>query len=327
VDVLHSIGDYDTVLDFVLPTVTVTGGQRSGLSGTGRFLSDWQDELAAVGTASQKLSQWMEDHPALGWGLMAVQAATTPLLFAGQQALEHSPVGERLNTLTGAAFEAASDYVDSEGAIGDKGKAALMTIGGISALSLTVGGLGMLRRTVGEAGTFAKALERRRIEMNFDRDGGIDPHMVDPRVLAQQRLWQMQQQFSALMANGDAHFLEKHGPQTLLADQYERATAGWPNNNGNLVRADASRFSNPDNMDVAIKRAMAEFKVNPQQSIEVPMGKPVGEGFKRAMTPGSLPDYRQSNIVRVNFDMQTGLPYTAFPDIVRNGVTFPAPKF
>ena len=136
--------DYSTAPDFVLPTVTVTGGQGNGFSGAGRFLYDWQDELAAVGSASQKLGQWMDDHPALGWGLMAVQAATTPLLFAGQQALEHSPIGERINTLTGAVFEAASDYVDSEGAIGDKGKAALMTIGGISALSLAVGGLGML---------------------------------------------------------------------------------------------------------------------------------------------------------------------------------------
>jgi hypothetical protein len=114
---------------------------------------------------------------------------------------------------------------------------------------------------------------------------------------------------------------------SYLADQYERATAGWPNKNGKLVTADASRFFNPEDMDDAIRRAMVQFKANPQQSIEVPMGKPIGEGFMRTTTPGALPDYRQSNIVRVNFDMKAGLPYTAFPDVVRNGVTLPVPKF
>jgi hypothetical protein len=202
-----------------------------------------------------------------------------------------------------------------------------MTMGGIGALSLAAGGLGMLRNTVRNAGLFARELEQRRIALNFERDGGVDPHVVDPRILAQQRLGQMQQQFTPLMARGDAHFLDKHGPQTSLADQYERATAGWPNKNGKLVTADASRFFNPEDMDDAIRRAMVQFKANPQQSIEVPMGKPIGEGFMRTTTPGALPDYRQSNIVRVNFDMKAGLPYTAFPDVVRNGVTLPVPKF
>ncbi|MDH4134159.1 MAG: LysM peptidoglycan-binding domain-containing protein [Gammaproteobacteria bacterium] len=324
VPVALSADDFGGSPDLVLPTVTITGARGSGLSATGQFLNDWQDELAAVGSASQKLGQWMDDNPVLGWGLMAVQAATTPLLFAGQQALQHSPIGERLNALTGAAFEAASNFVDSEGAIGDAGKAALMTIGGISALSLAVGGLSMLRNSVNTASVLARDLERRRIEMNASRDGGVDPHVVDPRVLAQQRLGQMQQQFSSLMAKGDAHFLTKHGPQTTLAQQYERASVGWPDKNGKLTTADASRFFNPEDMEDAMRRAMVEFKTSPQKSIEVPMGKPIGEGFMRT---GALPDYRQSSIVRVNFDMQTGLPYTAFPDIVRNGVTLPVPKF
>jgi hypothetical protein len=320
-------GDMGDTPGMAMDPVTVTGERGAGFSKVGRFLFDWQDELAAVGTASQKVGQWMDDNPMLGWGVMAVQAATTPLLFAGQQALEHSPIGDELNALTGAAFEKASNFVDDEGAIGDKGKAALMTIGGIGALGLAVGGLGMLRRTIGEASMFAKELERRRIELNFERDGGVDPHIVDPRILAERRLSQMQQQFTPLMSKGDAHFLTKHGPQTSLADQYERATVGWPNKNGKLVTADASRFFNPEDMDDAIKRAMIEFKANPQQSIEVPMGKPIGEGFVRTATPVALPDYRQSNIVRVNFDMKAGLPYTAFPDIVDHGVALPVPKF
>ena len=71
---------------------------------------------------------------------------------------------------------------------------------------------------------------------------------------------------------------------------------------------------------------MVEFKVNPQKSIPVDMGKPIGEGFMKT-TSGALPSYRQSNIVTVNFDMKAGLPYTAFPNIVDFGKTLPTPKF
>jgi YD repeat-containing protein len=138
----------DIVAPISLPPVTIEGERGAGFSVTGRFLFDWQNELAAVGTASQKLSQWIDGNPALGWALMAVQAATTPMLFAGQQALQHSPVGEMLNSITGAVFEDVTKFVDDEGVIGDRGKAALMTVGGISALSLTVGGISALRNSV-----------------------------------------------------------------------------------------------------------------------------------------------------------------------------------
>jgi len=107
-----------------------------------------------------------------------------------------SPDMARVSAMTGTAFEAASNYVNDAGTIGDSNKAALMTIGGIGAPSLAAGGLQMLRSRISEAGVFAKNLERRRIELNASRDGGVDPHVVDPRVLAQQRLGQMQQQFT-----------------------------------------------------------------------------------------------------------------------------------
>jgi hypothetical protein len=316
-----------TALALPLQTVEVTGSPDNWTSEAGKFLWDWQDELAAVGTASKQVSQWMDDHPMLGWGAMAIQAATTPLLFAGQQALAASPVGQALDELTGTAFEAAANFVDKEGAIGDQNKAALMTLGGIGALSLVAGGLGMLRQSMNSASMLARQLEQRRIELNFERDGGVDPHVVDPRILAQARLGQMQSRLSSLMSNGDAHFVERHGSQTTLAKQYERATTGWPNKNGVPVTDNASRFFNPEDMEQAIKLAMQDFHANPRKSVVVPMGKPIGEGFLEVTSPGALPDYRQSNVVRVNFDMQAGLPYTAFPDIVRNGVTLPVPKF
>lgn len=265
----------------------------------------------------------------LGWGLTAVQAATTPLLFAGQKALQHSPIGERLSALTGAAFDAASEFVDSEGAIGDKGKAVLMTIGGVSALSLAVGGLSMLRNSVNTASMLTKELERRRIELNFDRDGGIDPHLVDPRVLAQQRLTAMQRQFTPLMARGDAHFLSKHGPQTTLMQQYERASTGsWPNAAGTRP-SDASRFFNAEDMEDAIRRAIDRYSGNPDIPVVVRMGRPIGEGFVKALGRNAavaLPEYRQSDTVRVIFD-KSGFPKTAYPDIVRNGIAFAPPRF
>jgi hypothetical protein len=130
-------------------------------------------------------------------------------------------VGQTLDELTGTAFEAAANFVDKEGAIGDQNKAALMTLGGIGALSLVAGGLGMLRQSMNSASMLARQLEQRRIELNFERDGGVDPHVVDPRILAQARLGQMQSRLSSLMSNGDAHFVERHGSQTTLAKQYE----------------------------------------------------------------------------------------------------------
>jgi hypothetical protein len=206
------------------------------------------------------------------------------------------------------------------------GKAALMTIGGIGALSLAAGGVGMLRNSVNTASMFAKQLEQRRIELNFDRDGGIDPHVVDPRILAQQRLGQMQQQFTRLMARGDAHFLTKHGPQTSLAQQYERAsTGGWPDPAGTRP-SDASRFFNPEDMEDAIRRAMAQYQPGVRR-VEIDMGKPVGEGFMKAdARSGTLPEYRQSSIVVVNFDPVARLPYTAFPAL-NQGMIMPTPRF
>jgi hypothetical protein len=175
------------------------------------------------------------------------------------------------------------------------------------------------------AGMLARELEQRRIELNFERDGGVDPHVVDPRVLAQQRLGQMQQRFSSMMSNGDAHFLDKHGPQTTLAQQYERAaTGGWPIPAG-TQRYDASRFFNPEDMEVAIQKAMAQRQPGVDQ-VRVDMGKPVGEGFVKGSPANNvLPEYRQSNIVIVNFDAASGLPYTAFP-AMRLGTAMPAPN-
>jgi hypothetical protein len=119
--------------------------------------------------------------------------------------------------------------------------------------------------------------------------------------------------------------LDKHGPQTTLAQQYERAaTGGWPNPAG-TQRYDASRFFNPEDMEVAIQKAMAQRQPGVDQ-VRVDMGKPVGEGFVKGSPANNvLPEYRQSNIVIVNFDAATGLPYTAFP-AMRLGTAMPAPN-
>ena len=82
----------------------------------------------------------------------------------------------------------------------------------------------------------------------------------------------------------------------------------------------------PEDMEVAIKRAIAQRQPG-ETRVEIDMGKSVGEGFMKGnVTSGLLPEYRQSNIVFVNFDSNSGLPYTAFPALNR-GTAMPAPRF
>jgi hypothetical protein len=311
-----------------LGRVTVTASDRPTVLGARTI-----DGMAvSTGDFVKTVGQLLDDRPYLKVGIEALQLASAPLGYFAGKAIEHSPIGDAANDLLASATTAiAGSFADVGYNASDSTSAGvgIMAVGGLAlgwGASRVTGFVASRLPSMNEA--VASTLARRRVELNFERDGGIDPHVVDPRVLAQGRLGQMQQQFTPLMAKSDAHFLTKHGPQTSLADQYERATVGWPNRNGKLVPADASRFFNPEDMEDAIRLAMAQYSGNPDVPVVVPMGKPIGEGFVKVgpNNPGPRPEYRQSNAVRVIFD-QSGLPKTAYPDIVRNGVVLPPPKF
>lgn len=303
-------------------------------SGFGKFVDKYQDEFVKVANASMKVGEFIEDHPAAKYGLLAVEVVSGPLMFAGRQLFMASPLGEALNNLQESALRKASGFVNDEARLDDVERAGLVTAGGITALGLAAGGVSLFKNVFNAGRAFLsnlreeqRLLRQQRIELNASTDGGIDPHIVDPRVLAQQRLGQMERRLTGMMDPGDtAHFLEKHGPQTTLRQQYERAnTGGWPDAGG-TKRYDASRFFNPEDMESAIHQAMNQRQPG-QLQVPIDMGKPIGEGFLKASPAnGILPEYRQSNIVLVNFDAKTGLPYTAFP-AMKLGIPMPTPRF
>jgi hypothetical protein len=146
----------------------------------------------------------------------------------------------------------------------------------------------------------------------------------DAQALA--RLNGLQQQYADAGVQ-NPHFVDRHGPQTTLDQQYQRATGGgWPNP-GTTTPQDASRFFNASDMESAIQQAVQRRANGETGPIPVDFGRPVGEGYVRALgSPGTTPQYRQTNVVVINFDSATGLPYTAFPNIKEFGVPLPDPR-
>jgi len=297
---------------------------------TDTFLGFRSVDSTIIGTGKvlTEFGEFVESNPIAKYSLMALDVASGPALYAVRNTPGISDLLESATQFAGGKFAqgfAATGRNEVEAQAGG--------IGGVAALSVAGGGfLGAVKGLKSfvsdfkESRLLVKELEQRRVDLNFERDGGVDPHIVDPRISAQQRLVEMQKRFTSMMHNGDAHFIEKHGPQTTLKDQYARAkTGGWPDASGTKPM-DASRFFNPEDMETALKQAIANRKPG-SFSVEVDMGKPIGEGFMKGSVKNSVsPEYRQSNIVLVNFDKSTGLPYTAFPWL-KNGVTMPTPRF
>ncbi|MGZ7458195.1 RHS repeat-associated core domain-containing protein [Pseudomonas sp. Ma2-10] len=124
-------------------------------------------------------------------------------------------------------------------------------------------------------------------------------------------------------ATPGAHFLEKHGKQTSLASQRERATTGRNPTTGAIERytsgrragqpkipSAATRFISYRDQLNAIHRAQLIFRRNGHAASKEPMnmGKQIGEGYKR----GGLVYGKQTDAV-VILD-RAGAPITTYAD-------------
>jgi hypothetical protein len=124
-------------------------------------------------------------------------------------------------------------------------------------------------------------------------------------------------------ATPGAHFLEKHGKQTSLASQRERAMTGRNPTTGVIERytsgrragqpkipSAATRFISYRDQLNAIHRAQLIFRRNGHAASKEPMnmGKQIGEGYKR----GGLVYGKQTDAVAM-LD-RTGAPITTYAD-------------
>ncbi|MQY49602.1 hypothetical protein GAO09_26595 [Rhizobiales bacterium RZME27] len=145
-------------------------------------------------------------------------------------------------------------------------------------------------------------------------EGGVRPQgyvdgptaWMDPLGLAK---CQVLQELDALQTQQgpDSHFLDRHGAQTTLKDQQIRAQTGFTPDKKVGKPVPSSRFyTHSDQLDAA-KRAIAMYKQNPQGRIDIPMGRPMGEGYLKGGT-----QYFTSDTVRAYFDPSGNL-MTIFP--------------
>ncbi|KQV10348.1 type IV secretion protein Rhs [Pseudomonas sp. Root329] len=124
-------------------------------------------------------------------------------------------------------------------------------------------------------------------------------------------------------ATPGAHFLEKHGKQTSLNSQRERAMTGRNPTTGVIERytsgkkagqpkipSAATRFISYRDQLNAIHRAQLIFRTNGHAASKEPMnmGKQIGEGYKR----GGLVYGKQKNAVAILDN--TGAPITTYAD-------------
>ena len=120
-----------------------------------------------------------------------------------------------------------------------------------------------------------------------------------------------------------AHFLEKHGKQTSLESQRERAMTGRNPTTGVIERytsgrkagqpkipSAATRFISYRDQLNAIHRAQLIFRRNGHAASKEPMnmGKQIGEGYKRG---GLVYGKQKDAVVILN---ETGAPITTYAD-------------
>jgi hypothetical protein len=134
------------------------------MSAIGKFINNFQDPLATLGRVGVKAGEFIAEHSWARWSLMAVEAISGPLMFAGRQAVMASPLGEALTSLEGTVMERLSRYVNTEGRLGDPTKAKLVLSGAILGVSLLVGGVGLFAKIAVTAGKFMKNLFRKKVD-------------------------------------------------------------------------------------------------------------------------------------------------------------------
>jgi YD repeat-containing protein len=212
------------VAEGTAPDIVVTG-YRTPMSGIGKFINQFQDPLATLGSLGVKAGEFLAEHSWARWGLMAIEAVSSPLMFAGRQLIMHSPLGEKIRTLQETAIAGISEFANREGRINDIAKAQLVTTGAILGLGLAIGGVGLFAKLATTAGSFLRrVLSRRRNEPDAPPQppgggstGGGAPHLLPGQRLQQayNRPIQTQPGTHPAGARNDGVYGERVGLQTL----------------------------------------------------------------------------------------------------------------
>jgi hypothetical protein len=139
----------------------------------------------------------------------------------------------------------------------------------------------------------------------------VPPH-AQPRPI---RNWRVERQARAevraedLRSNG--HNSARHGPQTSLRQQWERANSGLKPDGTDGYPTNAARFFRWEDQAEAISMAKAQW--TGQDKLRINLDRPIGEGY---MT--DTLEYRRTTEVLVRFD-HDGNVYTAYPWLTTGG--------
>lgn len=138
-----------------LEEVVVHSGE---LSGFGKFLNEWQDPLATAGRLGTKVGQFIEEHSWAKWGLTAVEAITSPALFAGRTLFQATALGASFNDWLGDKSDqimaTGTEYVDDAGWIDNLQKSAQIVGGLMLGVGLVVGGAKLFTKLATKIGGF-----------------------------------------------------------------------------------------------------------------------------------------------------------------------------
>jgi RHS repeat-associated protein len=107
-----------------------------------------------------------------------------------------------------------------------------------------------------------------------------------------------------------AHFLSRHGAQTSLSSQYQRAISGLTPDGQVLSTVNSSRFLSHEMQLSAVQAVQAEFIRTGATSVTVDMGRIIGEGFIKG---GGARSYRTTTEVQAFF--KDGGLVTLFPKL------------
>ncbi len=120
------------------------------------------------------------------------------------------------------------------------------------------------------------------------------------------------QQLADLEVSTGGHFLSRHGAQTSLSSQYNRAISGMTPEGILLKEVDASRFLSDKIQLEAVNMAKAEFAISGRSNFVLDMKKIVGEGYLKGGGRGS---YRTATQVQASF--KDGQLQTIYPVLKR----------
>lgn len=115
-------------------------------------------------------------------------------------------------------------------------------------------------------------------------------------------------QLAEMEASSGGHFLSRHGAQTSLSSQYQRAISGMTPEGVVLKEVDASRFLSHEFQLEAAKMAQSRNMITGESAFNFSMGKTIGEGYLKGGGAGS---YMTTQTVRAIF--KDGKLQTLFP--------------